>query len=37
MTRMIGDYPVEGRGYWIWLGGVALLGLFNLFVMLVLH
>jgi hypothetical protein len=34
---MIGDYPVEGRGYWICLGGVALLGLFNLFLMLVLH
>lgn len=34
---MFGDYPVEGRGYWTWLGGIALLGLFNLFVMLVLH
>ena len=34
---MFGDYPVEGRGYWLWLAGIALLGLFNLFVMLALH
>jgi hypothetical protein len=34
---MFGDYPVEGRGYWLSLAAIALLGLFNLFVMLALH
>jgi hypothetical protein len=34
---MFGDYPVEGRAYWIWLAGVAGLGLLSLFIMLALH
>lgn len=34
---MFGDYPVEGRRYWIWLAGLALLGIVSVVLMLALR
>ena len=29
---MFGDYPVEGRRYWIWIAGLVVLGLVSLII-----
>ena len=34
---MFGDYPVEGRRYWAWIGGLSVLGLASLVVALSLR